>query len=156
MDDLISRQAAIEAIQNLYPGMPRFNVCSNILDRWYKTNKQYIECEDAINKLPSVQPEKVCIANITMSEEQVLEAVEKAKSEIIQLLPSKQSERKKGKWFNYQGNTKIVLCSECRMPALESMTGCLSNQHLAPNRTNFCPNCGADMREEKADAEDIH
>ena len=145
MDELISRQAAIEAIQNLYPGMPRFNVCSNVLDRWYKTNKQYIECEDAINKLPSVQPEKVCIANIASSEEQVLEAVEKAKSEIIQLLPSKQSERKKGKWI-IDGHH--IECNQC------GMYMCNTDREGDKFPTNFCPNCGAEM--EADDAEDIY
>lgn len=135
MDDLINRQAAIAAIQNLYPGMPTIDVC-NSLNRWHKKNKQYIECEDAINKLPSAQPEKVCIANITLSEEQVLEAVEKAKSEIIQLLPSTQPERKKGKWIKYDNGT--YYCSLC--------------QSWIPNEqrhyANYCLFCGADMRGE--------
>ena len=65
----------------------------------------------------------------------------------INSLPSAQPERKKGSWNVIQGN--IVVCSECGMLAPKSMTGCLLNRHLEPNRTNFCPNCGADMRGEK-------
>lgn len=38
--------------------------------------------------LPSAEPEKVLIARINLSEEQVREAVERAKSEIVQVLPS--------------------------------------------------------------------
>ena len=62
-------------------------------------------------------------------------------------LPSAEPERKRGSWNVIQGN--IVVCSECGMCAPKSMTGCLLNRHLEPNRTNFCPNCGADMRGEK-------
>ena len=57
MDDLISRQAAIAAIQNLYPGMPGVNVCDH-LNKWREKNKEYIECEEIIKKLPSVKPKK--------------------------------------------------------------------------------------------------
>ena len=64
---------------------------------------------------------------------------------VIKSLPSAQPERKKGSWNVIQGD--IVVCSECGMGAPKSMTGCLVNRHLEPNRTNFCPNCGADMRE---------
>lgn len=55
-------------------------------------------------------------------------------------------ERKKGMWNIIQGN--IVVCSVCGMNAPQSMTGCLINRHLEPNKSNFCPNCGADMRKE--------
>ena len=54
MDDLISRKEAIAAIQNLYPGMPR----AYGLNRWHEENDKYIECEEAINKLPSIKPKK--------------------------------------------------------------------------------------------------
>ena len=57
MDDLISRQAALVAIQNLYPDMPRVNVFGS-LNRWREKNEQYIECEEAIKKLPSVKRKK--------------------------------------------------------------------------------------------------
>ena len=54
MIDLISRQAALIAIRNLYPDMPRVDFMDNI-SNWQKRNKQYIECENAIENLPSAQ-----------------------------------------------------------------------------------------------------
>ena len=102
MNDLISRQAAIDAIEKM-----------NI-------------------------PEDMCVFEILSHIE-----VE------IATLPSAQPERKKGSWNVIQGN--IVMCSECGMCAPKTMTGCLLNRHLEPNRTNFCPNCGADMRKREGD-----
>lgn len=118
MDDLISRQAAIEAIRNLYPDIPKINVC-NSLNRWYEKNKQYIECEDAINKLPSVQPE-----------------------------------RKKGKWIitdrDIINRVWHCNCSECGEDPQRFISG--TEDWWINKLPNFCPNCGADMKEEKNDA----
>lgn len=55
MDDLISRQAAIEAIKSLYPDKPKINFMDNF-SNWEEKNKQYIECEQTISNLPSAQP----------------------------------------------------------------------------------------------------
>ena len=62
----------------------------------------------------------------------------------LAMMALRKTERKTGSWNVIQGD--IVVCSECGMCAPKSMTGCLLNRHLEPNRTNFCPNCGADMR----------
>lgn len=49
------------------------------------------------------------------------------------------AERKKGKWIPHEGGKFVGFpymhyeCSECRA--------------FEPTETNFCPNCGADMRE---------
>ena len=56
-------------------------------------------------------------------------------------LPSVQPERKKGKWIDcgsiWEGvdEYQVWRCSECIIPNYK--------------KTRFCPNCGADMREEK-------
>ena len=50
MDDLISRQAAIDALTALEEPAPTAQHLSAIYD-----------CEDAINALPSVQPERTCV-----------------------------------------------------------------------------------------------
>ena len=104
------------------------------------------------------QCNKVCrilddvLANRPAERDSLIVAVRKA-FEALELfgnseqLPSAQPERNKGSWNVIQGD--IVVCSECGMCAPKSMTGCLINRHLEPNRTNFCPNCGADMRGEK-------
>ena len=58
----------------------------------------------------------------------------------LKALPSSEPERKKGKWENYIADTgvehwRVIRCSECEKVAIE--------------RYNYCPHCGADMREEK-------
>lgn len=55
MQDLISRQQAIELIHTLYPSAPIMQMNRK---RWEKKYKPYIEAEKALEKLPSVQPER--------------------------------------------------------------------------------------------------
>ena len=107
-DDTISRQAAIDEIRR----------CRFVVDAIEK-----------ISKLPSAQPEKVCIAKITLSEEQVREAVEKAKSEIVQVFPSAQPER---------------TCVNCGRTAnnggwyADGRTRCPIEEHYALPKDGYC------------------
>ena len=63
---------------------------------------------------------------------------------------SKVAERKKGYWEMLQIpiNPPVYKCSVCGNHALQTVTGSLMNRHLEANLTDFCPNCGADMRGE--------
>jgi hypothetical protein len=54
--DCISREQALVAIRNLYPGMPRVDF-NGSLRKWVDKYKPYIECDDAIKQLPSVTPQ---------------------------------------------------------------------------------------------------
>ena len=62
MDDLISRQMAIEAMGKA---------------KWAK---------ERLMELPSVQPEQVCVATVTLTDEQVKEVAEKAKNAVISVI----------------------------------------------------------------------
>lgn len=53
--DCVSREQALVAIRNLYPGMPRVDF-NGSLRKWVDKYKPYIECEDAIEELPPVTP----------------------------------------------------------------------------------------------------
>ena len=77
-----------------------------------------------------------------MSREQVAEeALKASKNSMIRILNDLPSaEPKKGTWENYIADTgvehwRVIRCSECGKVAID--------------RYNYCPNCGADMREEK-------
>ncbi len=59
MDDLISRQAAIELIHSLYPSAP---IMPMNRKQWKKKYKPYIEAEKALEMLPSAQPEPSDVA----------------------------------------------------------------------------------------------
>lgn len=70
--DMISRQAAIDVIE---------------AGRLTKL----IDAETAVNglkALPSVQPERVCVATVTLTDEQVKEVAEKAKNAVISVIES--------------------------------------------------------------------
>lgn len=57
MSDLISRQEALIAIMDLYPGMPRVPW---LRKRWARRYEPYIDAEKAIRRLPSAEPEHNC------------------------------------------------------------------------------------------------
>lgn len=62
----------------------------------------------------------------------------------IEQLPSVQPERKKGKWV-YNIGLKQFFCDQCGEPSLTYDDIYIYSMDF----TNFCPNCGADMRGEQ-------
>lgn len=126
MDDLISRQALRSEMYH-----EAFEKDSNE-QRWDSGCWiRYKMFERVIDRQPSAQPEIKCIAKIMLTEEQVQEAFEKAKKEILAAQP----ERKKGKWkLNKDGNWACPFCEFD--PYHDNMKG-----------MNFCPNCGARLEE---------
>ena len=76
-EDAVSRQAAIKDVESWVA-----------VDEYEKhLQKNVVEW---LKEFPSAQPEQVCIANITLTDEQVKEAVEKANNAIISVIEPEQ------------------------------------------------------------------
>lgn len=114
--DLIERQAAIDAL------------CSECQGRCVPCDNYPCSEVKALSDLPSAEPR--CIATIHLSQEQLDEAFEKVKSDILSVKP------KTGKWTieDVHSATYKYCCSECKA------------HHRA--RYDFCPTCGAKMEDE--------
>ena len=117
MEDLISRQAAIAAIKNLYPGMPRVNFCYSQY-KWREKNKEYIECEEIINKLPSAQP--------------------RPRGRWVAVDSYSAFGGDMATWGAHGNPTAFWYCSFCREQNYVGEDG-------EPLLTDFCPHCGAEM-----------
>lgn len=117
MDDLISRQAAIEEKKR----------CESADS--YDFNNGLIRAMNAIADIPSAQPRTKCIAEIKISKEDLDELV----AEKVEEIKAAQPERKRGEWKD-RGEDYMIrwICSECGR----------KETHVY----NFCPDCGADMR----------
>ena len=104
-------------------------------DSW---NIAVVEVEE-IDNAPTVEPETKLVANVTFNKEQVEELVEKAKADILA-----QIDRPQGEWINHRTimHDGEYYCSNCDEGA-EWLDG--GSQFLS----NYCPNCGADMRGEE-------
>ena len=72
--DMISRQMAIDSLHGYFDGMLE-------TDTWSPCDVYGL-----IELLPSAQPEQVCVANVTLTDEQVKEVVEKAKNAVISVI----------------------------------------------------------------------
>jgi hypothetical protein len=131
MNDLISRQAAIDAAKHA----------------WAKglEPSQYIEL------LPSAQPEmtdeqfedycrKRCLSVVT---NEFMEDVRKMVP-TVRPKPGKWIERKSDTEDKENGFETVIVCSRCGYPATTFYSeDCESRTQI---RTAFCPTCGADMR----------
>ena len=59
--------------------------------------------------------------------------------------PTIEPERKKGKWVSCT-DERFVMCSVCSMETTRNELAGIAL--FGENEPNFCPNCGADMRED--------
>ena len=169
MNDLISRQAAIDAIEshirtaeepyqlsqtekvlnhafeiaascvyNLPSAQPELTDEEKRLIKKLRSyhNGSYAKVIDKLLAVASAEPEKICVAKVTMTDEQVKEAFENAKMEILTLHPDLRT----GKWIetvkHYKDDEQEydyieVNCSECGV-----------RRKIGWRDARCCPNCG--------------
>ena len=141
--ELISRRAAIDALDEIRHALWEIDIPSPTVPEYAEHHEQVQSVWKLLDKkqkelyvLPSVQPKERCIANITLNEEDLEKIVKEQVGEIKELLPEK------GEWIwddDIFDLEKEYICSECRCYALKKDRNQI--------RSNFCPNCGCDMRE---------
>jgi len=117
--DTIYRQDAIDAI-NAYLGLSAVS----------RTIQNMTSIQEILENLPSAQQCMTATSNTMVSETVKIPVMDGT----TERLPSAEPERKKGKWLLIDaGYYDYVKCSQC------------GETHVWGR--NFCPNCGADMRE---------
>ena len=147
-NDCISRQAAIDAVNEWLKLYVINRTMSNITS-----------IQDILRQLPSAQQERILYANMSDAEfEKWLyehgicnpnihesipcDAVPLLIDNAISELPSAQLEQKKGEWIPVTNGRGGFECDQCHnyAPSYQDGVEWLSD---------FCPNCGADMRGEQ-------
>lgn len=134
-NDLISREALKEALKS--------KVDLNQDDPFDRGYNIGIEAAiDLLDNAPTVEPEKVPVANVTFDADKLKDIVE---TEVIEKIKSgelvlKTEERPQGEWIKHEWGYSCSVCG-------------VSNDYAYDNNIHkftdyFCPNCGADMREE--------
>ena len=151
MDDLISRQAAIRAVNTAL--FPKINTAK--------------DAEKALRALPSAQPEvtDTNVGDMISRQEAKLAIIEKGQAskrykvgefwelnrdeiwDALDGVPSAQPERKTGKW-NFIGDNMFE-CTSCGVVYTTNQLNGLRNCDVDPYAPKFCPSCGADMRGEQ-------
>ena len=99
------------------------------------------EVLDLIDNAPTVEPQKVPIANVTFDTEKLKELTDEIVERIKRGEIVLQDERPKGEWI-------IVDDTTCECPFCKNIQVYV----LSPKESNvnFCENCGADMRGEES------
>lgn len=98
-----------------------------------------LETQRRVKALPTIEPKTKVVAQVTFDEEKlreiVKEAVERFKEEY------EIADRPQGEWVDWLGKGNEWECSVCK---------CSIESH-GSIAYNFCPMCGADMREREGE-----
>ena len=142
MDDLISRQAAIEHLKKrLYE-----TALNNVTEHPYYEDMADNRVSVWLEEVPSAQPERNPGKTLAEEVERIKREITDIFAEQMGVQPSAQSKRMRGRWVkdeeaSSQHCESIYVCSACNnMDAWGE---------AEKNTFKFCPNCGADMRGEK-------
>ena len=88
MKKLIYLEDAIDAIAEMMPQLYTPDGSHPADEEIFRAQENFADCIKVIENLPSAEPEKILFENITLSEEQLKEATEKAKKEINHSMPT--------------------------------------------------------------------
>lgn len=94
--------------------------------------------EELIDNAPTVEPTFKPIAEVKFDKEQLQEIVDKAKAEVLASVEIPQ-----GEWKITEAYPHKVYCGECYKTYAQENWEVWKDGSLP---RNFCPNCGADMR----------
>ena len=149
--DCISRQAAIDALARMMPRSYTPDGSHPADEEIFRAQEVFADCIEALEILPSAQPERLTdddfetirihlnahkerLCNQRRWEE--AEEYQRIIDRFMGFASQPTIEPRRGKWIYNQkrGTVKIWTCSECGWNDI--------------GEWNFCPNCGADMREE--------
>ena len=133
--DCISRQAAIVALGTItvYKGSIPFDTAMMRIEQLPPANcSEFPNNSDTISRQAAIEAVMECYDN-----DELFEVYE----EKLRELPPAQPERIKGRWISADAifGGEPFYCSECGENTRDTVMG--------KPRWNFCPNCGADMRE---------
>ena len=126
MDDLVSRQDVIDALMN---------------------DADWADAIPTIKSLPSSEPTTKCIAQIRIDRDDLQDLVNEKVNEIVETM----SEPKTGRWIRKE--KEINDCDGHRAYYWYECDNCGArppkDQWGQEWNSDFCPNCGADMRGEQ-------
>ena len=145
MDDLISRQEAIDELTHKWDGMVTsvFNVLKELPPAQPEQN---VSDGDLISRKAAIESIRECAKAAHDNHEWDMEQGYLNAIECIEEESSAQPERKKGKWiFLDECSNSGYYCSECnKKVAKEGWSNTVK-------KIKFCPNCGSNMRGEQDD-----
>ena len=139
-NDLISREALkkhkfltpqVKVIGGRHDGKMREQIIQAYQKGWN-------DCIDAIiDNAPSVEPEKA-------KENEIIKAYTKGFDTGVETV---KNERTQGEW-DYEQVAFYGVCSNCGATVTSNLADIFLYEEIGkcPYNTNFCPNCGADMR----------
>jgi hypothetical protein len=136
MVDPIDRQAAIDALAKAMPSLITPDGCGEFDHDIYVTDEAYVDCMQIIHELPSAQPYALDEWCDTCKEyDSERHCCPRWNRVIRTALNEVEPMRKRGKWIDKSGGIEDAwnYCSVCGEQAIDLY--------------DFCPNCGADMRE---------
>ena len=134
MGKLIDQQAAIDAINNIMPTKEGFYEPSEVLWELMKLPSAQPELyEDAISRQDAINALDDEITITGKSNAYVVKDYVQRVKRKLENLPFVTPKRKTGKWIHSDFSHEFLHCSQCGR-----------GRHFC---SNFCPNCGADMRQ---------
>jgi hypothetical protein len=125
--DLISRQAAIDAVGKAMPQLTTPDGCGEFDHEIQIADEAFSDCMKIINDLPSAQP-------FTAEQIQTMQELESAQVEKAYELGK--ADRPTGRWHIEPGIG--CFCSKCSFD--------IGNDLDFMEYVHYCPKCGADMR----------
>ncbi len=126
--DLISRKAAIDALDKIFPADPMRNDYTQGITCGAALATEYIK------QLPSAQP--------TYTDEQIQKMQDLEQVQIQTAYEIGKAERKTGRWIPQDHNKRHGNISTC----VYYSPVCSECGHTGDFNMNYCPNCGARMK----------